>query len=116
MGAGYRWAVPNGQPGDLYLDEEWLTIRWDGEHRCIYAEFRAFANSAEFRVGLDKILESIRARRAASLVSDNRKLEGITTRDQVWIRDFWVPLAVASGLKRIAVVLAPQGLGKIASE
>ncbi len=62
------------------------------------------------------ILEAIRERHAASLVSDNRRLEGVTNEDQLWLRDTWVPLAVSRGLKRIAVVLARYGLGKIASE
>jgi hypothetical protein len=63
-----------------------------------------------------KIIDAIRDRRAASFVSDNRRLESVTNEDQLWIRDTWTPLAVAVGLKRIAVVLASRGLGKIASE
>ena len=102
--------------GDVHLDEPWLLIRWDGEHKCVYAQFKAFANSAEFRSGTLGILDAIRARSATSLVSDNRRLEGVAAQDQLWIRDTWTPLAVAAGLTRIAVVLAPRGLGKIASE
>ena len=63
-----------------------------------------------------KIIDAIRDRHAASFVSDNRRLESVTNEDQLWIRDTWTPLAVAVGLKRIAVVLARRGLGKIASE
>jgi hypothetical protein len=82
----------------------------------VYAEFKAFANSADFRSGTMKILEPIREKRATLLVSDNRRLEGVTNEDQLWIRDTWIPLAVAAGLKRIAVVVAHHGLGKIATE
>jgi hypothetical protein len=49
-------------------------------------------------------------------VSDNRRLEGIADQDQLWLRDTWVPMAVAAGVKRIAVVVPHHGLGKIASE
>ena len=63
-----------------------------------------------------RILDAIRASGAASLVSDNRRLEGVANQDQLWIRDTWVPQAAASGLKRIAVVVAQRGLGKIATE
>lgn len=101
---------------DVYLDRPWLSIIWDREVECVYAKFKAFANSAEFRAGTLKILEAIQDRHAASLISDNRKLEGVALEDQLWLRDTWVPLAVAAGIKRIAVVLAPYGLGKIASE
>lgn len=98
------------------MDEPWLSIIWDEEFTCVYAEFKAFANSGEFRAGTLKILEAIRDKHASSLISDNRKLEGVAVEDQLWLRDTWVPLAVAAGIKRIAVVLARSGLGKIASE
>lgn len=63
-----------------------------------------------------RILDAIRGSGAASLVSDNRRLEGVANQDQLWIRDTWVPQAASAGLKRIAVVIAHRGLGKIASE
>ena len=105
-----------GSDDVVYLDEPWLSIIWDLQRACVYAKFKAFANSAEFRAGTLKILDAIRERHAGSLISDNRKLEGVAVEDQLWLRDTWVPLAVAAGIKRIAVVLAPYGLGKIASE
>ena len=99
-----------------FADEPWLSIEWDRGRNCVYAEWKGFANSAEFRASLIRIVDAIRDSKAPSLVSDNRRLEGVTSADQLWIRDSWVPLAVAAGLKRIAVVLAHHGLGKIASE
>ena len=97
-------------------DERWLSIQRDRQHNCVYAEWRGFANSREFRASLTRILEAIRESNSPSLVSDNRRLEGVANEDQLWIRDTWTPLAVASGLKRIAVVVPHHGLGKIASE
>jgi hypothetical protein len=100
----------------LYLDEPWLTIIWDHQFQCVYAKFQSFATSAEFRAGTMKILAVLKQRRATSLVSDNRMLEGVSEQDQLWLSDAWVPLAVASGLKRIGVVLPKRGPGKIDSE
>jgi hypothetical protein len=82
----------------------------------VYAEWKGFANSNEFRSSLMRILEAVRASGAASLISDNRRLEGVTAQDQLWIRDTWTPLAVDYGLTRIAVVVPQRGLGRIASE
>ncbi|HEX9362213.1 MAG TPA: hypothetical protein VGA47_00310 [Candidatus Dormibacteraeota bacterium] len=62
------------------------------------------------------ILKAIRDRKAASLVSDNRRLAEVANQDQIWINESWVPMAVGSGLKRIAVVLASDGQVKTASE
>jgi hypothetical protein len=101
---------------EVFSDERWLRIEWDSVHRCVYAEWKAFANSSEFRASSTRILDAIRARGADSFVSDNRRLEGIADQDQLWLRDTWVPMAVAAGVKRIAVVVPHHGLGKIASE
>jgi len=111
-----REPAGHNSPSDVYLDQAWMSIRWDETHRCIHAEFKAFANSAEFRTGMLTILDATWDRQTASLVSDNRRLEGVTSDDQLWLRDTWVPLAVAAGTKRIAVVLASRGPSKVASE
>jgi hypothetical protein len=102
--------------GDAFADEPWLSVQADSTSRCVYAEWKGFANSNEFRSSLMRILEAVRVSGAASLISDNRRLEGVTGQDQLWIRDTWTQMAVDSGLTRIAVVVPPRGLGKIASE
>jgi hypothetical protein len=101
---------------DVYSDEPWLSITWDRDHRCIYAEFKGFCTSEEFRASTTRILNAIHERGATSLVSDNRRLEGVIEEDQLWLRDTWVPMAVTVGLERIGVVVAHHGLGKSASE
>jgi hypothetical protein len=102
--------------GAVHMNQPWLSISLDGEHRCIYAEFKGFTNSREFRQGTMQILEAIRDRGVESLVSDNRRLQLVTSADQVWIREVWTQYAVRAGLKRIAVVVARGGLGKYASK
>jgi hypothetical protein len=102
--------------GEILGNEPWLSIQWDGLHRCVHAEWKGFANSAEFRASTMAILAVIRKKSAAALVSDNRRLEGVADQDQLWLRDTWMPQAVGAGVKRIAVVLPHHGLGKVASE
>ena len=97
-------------------DAPWLSIQWDGANRCVYAEWRGFANSGEFRAGLLGIIQALKDHNCGLLVSDNRRLEGVADQDQLWIRDTWTALAVAAGLRRIAVVVAQRGLGKIATQ
>ena len=106
---------PSSKSG-VFADEPWLSIERDREGKWIYAEWKGFANSAEFRVSLSRIADAIREQKIPALVSDNRRLEGVAAADQLWIRDTWTPMAVAAGLKRIAVVVAHRGLGKIATE
>lgn len=83
--------MSTSQVGQVYAVEPWLSIRWDPEHACVHAQWTGFANSAQFRDGTLKILEALRDKHAALLISDNRKLEGVVDEDQLWLRDTWVP-------------------------
>ncbi|HEV3101537.1 MAG TPA: hypothetical protein VG426_04260 [Candidatus Dormibacteraeota bacterium] len=100
----------------VYLDERWLLMRWDSEHKCLLAEWKGFATSAEFRGALLKAIDVIRDRNGAGFVTDTRKLELVSDDDQRWLMSTWPPLAIAAGLKRLAIVLAKTGLSKMAVE
>ena len=108
--------VSASSAGDVFVDEPWLFMRWDEPSHGIFAEWKAFATSEEFRGALTKAIEIIRDRRARCFVNDTRKLELITDEDQRWILQTWTPQAVAAGLKRIAIVIAHTGLSKMAVE
>lgn len=99
-----------------YVGEPYLSISWDGVNQHVFSEWKAFANSAELRAGLLKGIQAIRDHGAIAYVSDARKVKVIVHDDQKWIRDFWLPLAMAAGLKRIAFVTAATGLGKLTIE
>jgi hypothetical protein len=80
------------------------------------SEWHSFANSIELRAALLKGIQAIRDNQAAAYVSDARKLKVIVHEDQKWIHDKWMPLAQEAGLKRLAFVTAPTGLGKLTVE
>ena len=97
----------------IYLDEPYLSIRWRAVPRVLYAEWRAFATSAEFRAALLTGVRAIRERHVAGYVSDARKAKVVLPEDEQWAREVWLPQAVAAGLRRMAVVTAEAGLAKV---
>jgi len=101
---------------DVYVDKPWLLMRWDSVRQCVHSEWRAFANSAELRAGLLKGIQAIRDHSAVAYLTDTRKVKLIVHEDQKWIRETWLPMAIDAGLKRIAVVTAATGLGKLTVE
>ena len=101
---------------DIYVDEPWLYMRWDKVHNCVLSEWKGFANSVEFRAALTKGLQAVRERHATGYVSDTRKIKVIVHEDQLWANETLIPLMVASGLKRLAMVTAEAGLGKVTVE
>jgi hypothetical protein len=99
--------------GDLYLDEPWVSIRWDGVHHYVHTEWKGFATSSEFRAALMRALDPIREKRSVGYLSDTRKVKVIVHTDQAWANEVWIPLLVKAGVKRFALVTAASGLGKM---
>lgn len=102
---------PSGD--EVFLDESWVTIRWDGKHKCLHTEWKAFATSAEFRAALMKALAAIKKKGAIAYLGDGRKVKVIVRKDQEWVNEVWVPLAAEAGLRRVALVTSASGLGKL---
>jgi hypothetical protein len=100
----------------VYADEPWISVRWEDENQYVHTEWKAFANSEEFRAGLMKVLDAIRENHAIRYLSDTRKIKVIVREDQKWADETWFPLVAAAGLKRFAAVTAEAGLGKLTVE
>jgi hypothetical protein len=96
----------------VYLDKPYLSVRWHCESECLHVEWKSFATGLEFRFGTTRLLTAIKDSATTALVIDTRKLEPIALQDQVWIRDTWLPRAAAAGLRRFALVVARDGLGR----
>lgn len=111
----YTLMVPIAKSGDeIYLDEPNISIRWRSTPQLLYAEWKGFATSAEFRSALLTGVRAMRERHVVSYVSDGRKAKLMLPEDEKWAREVWWPQAVAAGLKRMAIVTAPTGLSKMA--
>lgn len=99
---------------EVYLDEPYLSIRWRSVPQILYAEWKGFATSSEFRAGLLTGIRAIRQRHVTGYVSDARRAKLVLPEDERWGREVWLPQAVAAGLQRMAIVTATAGLGKMA--
>jgi hypothetical protein len=106
----------NAVDDETYLDESYLTIRWRAVPKILYAEWKGFATSEQFRAALLTGVRAIRERHVVGYVSDARKAKTLVPADEQWARDVWLPQVVAAGLKRMAIVTAPTGLAKVMYE
>ena len=95
-----------------YLDAPYLSIRWRSVPQILYAEWKGYATSAEFRAALLKGVQAMREHHVVGYVSDARKAKVFVAEDLRWVSEVWLPQAVKAGLKRMAMVTAEEGLGK----
>ena len=95
-----------------YLDAPYLSIRWRSVPQILYAEWKGYATSAEFRAALLKGVQAMREHHVVGYVSDARKAKVFVAEDLQWVSEVWLPQAVKAGLKRMAMVTAEEGLSK----
>ncbi|HEY1419268.1 MAG TPA: hypothetical protein VGG90_01000 [Candidatus Dormibacteraeota bacterium] len=104
------------QHDETYLDTPYISIRWRSVPQLLYAEWKGYATSAEFRSALLSGVRAIREHKVTGYVSDARKAKVFLAEDEVWSRQVWLPQAVSAGLKRMAMVTAETGLSKVIIE
>ncbi|HEV3103953.1 MAG TPA: hypothetical protein VG426_16625 [Candidatus Dormibacteraeota bacterium] len=93
-----------------------MSIRWRAVPQILYAEWKGFATSPEFRAALLTGVRAIREHHVVGYVSDARRAKVFIDEDLKWVGEVWLPQALAAGLKRMAMVTAAQGLGKVIIE
>lgn len=97
-----------------FFDAPYVVIDWDEQIGCSVAHWRGFAQSADYRQGLDKVLELLQAHKATKALADLRDQKPATEADQQWTNENWFPRAIAIGLNRMAVVIPKSQLANMA--
>jgi hypothetical protein len=109
-------AVPIPQGDKVYLETQYVSVRWIAGGRWVHVEWKAWANSAEYREAHEAILAALRENRATKNLIDATHERVVTDDDQRWLIDNWIPRAVAAGRRCTAVVMPKRALGKTITE
>ncbi|MEA2629438.1 MAG: hypothetical protein QOJ10_1898 [Chloroflexota bacterium] len=104
------------QADKLYLETAYVTVRWDGEGRWVFVEWKAWANSTEYRAVQELVLLALRENRASRNLIDATHARVVSGEDQIWLIDDWIPRAVAAGRRWTAIVMPKSALGRTISE
>ncbi len=97
----------------IYFDKPFLTIHWEEAEKTVRMEWKAFAQSAEFREGLEKGLELLIKKMTGRWLADMRKMGVISVADQKWSNEDWFPRAVKGGVRFMALVMPTSALSSM---
>jgi hypothetical protein len=100
----------------VYLDTPYASVRWDGEGRWVFVEWKAWANSTEYRAVQEAVLLALRENRASRNLIDATHARVVSGDDQIWLIDDWIPRAAAAGRRWTAIVMPKSALGRTISE
>ncbi|WP_437563554.1 hypothetical protein [Sorangium sp. So ce542] len=97
----------------VYFDERWITISWDEELQAVVAEWKGFAESKEFRAGLEAGLSLARKKMATRWLADTRRGPPSTQEDQQWTSQIWFPRLIAQGVRWMALVVPESAITRM---
>jgi hypothetical protein len=89
------------------------SVRWEDDGQLVLVEWEGWANSTEFAALLDAEIHALRKHHGSRLLADCRRQKVLNPADQDRANLVWLPLALAAGLKRFAVVLPASVLAEV---
>jgi hypothetical protein len=110
---GEKDSESNATGEDVYLHLPGVaSVRWDASIHAVVETWEGWANSDEFRAILDAGVRAMSQNRGSRWLADCRLQRVLKAADQEAGNTWWLPRALAAGLKRFAVVLPASGLAK----
>lgn len=85
--------------------EGFITMEWTG-----------YATSQQFREGTEKMLAELKTRKAGKVLGDIEQMVLIAKEDQDWLIHTFLPRALESGFKAIALIRPVHYFNKVAIE
>ena len=97
--------------GNLYFNAPGIaSVKWESAGATVLVEWEGWANSTEFAAMLDAGVRALKDHGGSRWLADCRRQRVLSPADQDRADREWLPRALATGLKRFAVVLPVSGL------
>jgi hypothetical protein len=108
--------APASSGAKIYLDTPYILIRWDGDGPWVYVQWKAWANSAEYRSAQEVVILALHENHASRNLVDCTDSRVVTDADQKWLIEDWMDRAEAAGRRWTAIVLPKSALGRTIQE
>jgi hypothetical protein len=91
-------------------------IWYDEKENIVRMLWTGYANSAQFREGTNRMLAVLQEQKAACVLGDIREMVLISQEDQQWLLDRFLPAAISSGFRALALLQPRHYFNKVAVE
>ncbi len=97
----------------IHFDERWITISWDADIQAVVAEWKGYAESKDFRAGLEAGLDLARKKRTTRWLADTCRGAPTSLEDQRWTSQDWFPRVTAAGVRWMALVVPQSAITRL---
>lgn len=88
------------------LDEHYVLVQLDEEHKIIEIIWKKFAMSRQYREAIETAYQAILEHNVVGWLSDLSNASVVAMEDQHWMKNVMIPKGVAAGISKVAIVEA----------
>ncbi|HTF02904.1 MAG TPA: hypothetical protein VK826_02730 [Bacteroidia bacterium] len=96
--------------------EEVYHIYFEKDLEAVVMEWNGYSTSVQFREGTELMLRTLVENKCAKVLADIRNMTLIGMEDQHWLETDFLPRAIASGFRAIAIITPVAYFNKVAVE
>ncbi len=86
------------------LDEHYVLVQLDEEHKIIEVIWKKFAMSRQYRQTIELAYQAILEHDLVGWLSDMTNASVVAMEDQHWMKNVMIPKGVAAGISKVAIV------------
>jgi hypothetical protein len=94
--------------------KDYVTVFYFEDKSLVVIKWHGFANSAEYRALLDKLLEVATTTRAKHWLADNTNMRVIRPVDQEYTNTVWFPEFIKTDIQKLAIVTSTDFFNRLA--
>jgi hypothetical protein len=101
---------------DNLFQENFLDIEYDGEHRCLYANWKGYQSDMSVKTGINRLIDLMIEHKVFRILNDNTNTLGIWMGVASWLIFDALPRARRAGLQSFAHVYGPSRFSRVSAE
>jgi hypothetical protein len=94
----------------------YVEVLYNPIDKIVEYKWIGFIKEDDARVGLQKILETIRDKKAIHLLADIKEFKGGTVETAKWVNETWSDQLVQAGLKNVAITVPENIFGEFSNK
>ncbi len=98
------------------VDLGFFQARYDEQLDAIVETWCTAPTSEEFRIGMNKIIDLMKANQTGALIGDTRELGAMSEEDQQWSFTDWLTRALEVGYHSFAVIVSSDVFAQMSVE
>lgn len=99
---------------ELFYDKKWCKVSYHSDTKAIVLEWIGFATKEQFQEACNASLDLLIDKQTDRLLVNNKQSKVVSSENQAWLNNIWLPKAYKKGHRKSAIVIAEDIFNQVA--